>query len=304
LASGDVTSQVRARAELGYVDFLRARYERAEYRFRDALVQAEGDPSTMAKVASYLGSVLSDLGSYPAAIALLTESVEWAQEAGEPRREAYSRSMLGRVELLRGRLDDAAAHLDASIRLAEQDHWLAFAPWPQALRGELHLASGDVDGAEALLRQSFARACQVADPCWEGTATRGLALVADARGDAAESFRLLADAERRANRHADPYVWLDGYILDARCALGLRHRHPETARWIEQLRELASRTGMKELLVRSHVHAAGLGDRDAGAAAAFLVSDVDNDVLHRLVDALGHSRRARPVVAQQPHVSA
>jgi hypothetical protein len=45
--------------------------------------------------------------------------------------------MLGRISLFRGALDVAAGQLDASIKLAEHDHLLAFLPWPQALRGEV-----------------------------------------------------------------------------------------------------------------------------------------------------------------------
>ena len=38
-------------------------------------------------------------------------------------------------------------------------------------------ASLDVVAAAACLEQSFARACQMGDPCWEGIAGRGLAQV-------------------------------------------------------------------------------------------------------------------------------
>ena len=38
--------------------------------------------------------------------------------------------MLGRIHLLRNDLDSAAEQLDASIDLAERDHWLAILPWP------------------------------------------------------------------------------------------------------------------------------------------------------------------------------
>ena len=63
-----------------------------------------------------------------------------------------------------------------------------------------------------------------------------------------------------ANRLADPYVWLDAHILDALCELGRRHDHPETRGWAEAMRELASRTGMKELTVRAMLHSAALGN--------------------------------------------
>ena len=38
--------------------------------------------------------------------------------------------LAGRINLLRNDLDTAAKQLDASIELAERDHWLAILPWP------------------------------------------------------------------------------------------------------------------------------------------------------------------------------
>ena len=150
-----------------------------------------------------------------------------------------------------GRGRDGARH---RRRAGLREHWLAFLPWPQALRGELELARGDVSRSAEVLDQAFARACQLGDPCWEGISGRGLALAAEARGETDLAFELLADARLRSNRLSDPYVWLDGYILDAQCTLGLRHGHPETADWVDALRLLASRTGMRELNVRSMLH--------------------------------------------------
>lgn len=196
--------------------------------------------------------------------------MELAQAAGEPRRLAYGLSMLGRVNLFRGMLDVAAEQLDASIKLAKCDHWLAFVPWPQALRGEVQLARADPAGAAELLQQAFARACQLGDPCWEGMSSRGLALVAEAAGETNRAFTLLADARARANRLADPYLWLDGYILDALCHLGRRHAHPETSAWVETPRTLASRTGMRDLTLRSLQHGAALGNQADAVAAAIL----------------------------------
>ena len=170
--------------------------------------------------------------------------------------------------------------------LAEKDHWLAFLPWPQAHRGEVQLRRGDTGGASALLEQAFARACQLGNPCWEGTAARGLARVAEARGDTARAFEILADASVRSTRLADPYVWLAAYILDAQCELGRRHGHPDTARWVERMQELTSRTGMRELAVRSLLHGAALGKEGDAVAAALLAIGVDNPELAVLVDPL------------------
>ena len=276
-----------ARAELGYVDFLRARYDRAQLWLNDALRLADGSPAMMAKATTYLGSVARDRASYREAEELLQQAVRHARTAGDPRREAFAQSMLGRVSLLHGNLGDAEERLSAAVALAQRDHWLSFLPWPQALQGETALAGGDVGSAAEVLDQAFARACQLGDPCWEGITARGLALVAEADGEVSRGFELLAESRTRANRLADPYVWLDGYILDAQCVLGLRHDHPETSRWVDDLRRLASRTGMRELVVRSLVHGAALGQEGDAEAAALLARDVDNPALRGLLAGAG-----------------
>ena len=79
----------QARAELGYVDFLRGRYDRAELWLTDALEFAGGSPSTRAKALTYLGSVESDRASYRRAASLLEQAVALSRAAGEPRRQAY-----------------------------------------------------------------------------------------------------------------------------------------------------------------------------------------------------------------------
>ena len=283
LAHGQSDAVAQARSELGYVDFLRARYDRADVWLTDAARAAPDSPVMMAKSATYLGSVESDRANYPRALTLLDQATSFARDAGDQRREAFALSMLGRVHLLRGDFDRAAEQLDAAMEIVESDRWLAFLPWPQALRGEVQVKRGDTSGADELLQHAFARACQLGDPCWEGLAARGLALVADMSGDADRAFDLLADARTRCNRLADPYVWLDAYILDAQCELGLRRNHPDTARWIATMRELASRTKMRELTVRSLLHGAALGDPDDAEAAVLLAADIDNPALEPLL---------------------
>lgn len=274
LAHGLLNDVAQARAELGYVDFLRGRYDRAERWLTDALEYASGSPSMQAKVMTYLGSVESDRASYRRAVGHLEQAVTLSQAGREPRRQAYALSMLGRISLFRDALDAAAGHLDASIKLAEDDHWLAFLPWPQALRGEVQLARADPAGAAELLEQAFARACQLGDPCWEALAARGLALVAEAAGETERAIAMLAEARARSGRLAEPYLWLDGYILDAQCDLGRRHDHPETGAWVETLRTLASRSGMRELTLRSLQHGAALGRPGDSTAAAVLADEL------------------------------
>ena len=284
LATGDQQAMAQARAELGYVDFLRARYDRAERWLTDALTHADGAAAITAKATTYLGSIESDRANYDTARNQLTEATKLSRAAHDPRREAFALSMLGRLNVLRGDWDVAAQQLRASIALAERDHWLAFLPWPQALHGQTQLALNDVSRAADTLQQAFARACQVGDPCWEGMAARGLALLAEAKGETKLAFATLSDARARCNRLADPYVWLDVYILDAQCDLGRRHRHPDTKQWADTMRELASRTGMRELTARAMLHTAAIGNDGDATAAALIAAEINNPVLDQLVE--------------------
>src|SRR6478735_5347876 len=81
LDHGDLATVAQARAELGYVDFLRARYDRAELWLTDAIEIAQGSPEVLAKATTYLGSVHSDRGSYPQAIALLDQAARLSHAA-------------------------------------------------------------------------------------------------------------------------------------------------------------------------------------------------------------------------------
>jgi tetratricopeptide (TPR) repeat protein len=287
VAKGDREAVTRVRAEVGYVDFLRARYDRAERSLSQVLAEDATTPSVRAKALTYLGSVASDRAEYPRAVELLQAAVDASREVGEPRREAFGLSMLGRVSLLRGDLPAATELLMAAIDLGQRDHWLSFLPWPQAMLGQAWLSRGDRDAAAGTLEQSFARACQIGDPCWEGISARGLAMLAEARGDTDQAFEVLLDARARTNRLADPYVWLDVHILDALCELGRRHDHPLTGSWADTMLDRSSRTGMRELTVRAMLHEAASGVRGDAQAAALLADDIDNPVLGPLVAAVG-----------------
>jgi len=272
--NGHAQSLARIHAEMGYVDFLRARYDRAEIRLTEALKFEQLSLSERARLTTYLGCVESDRANYPQADMLLTEAIGLSEAANDPRQAAYALSMLGRVSLFQGDLDRAGALLDKAIAIAEREHWLAFVPWPQAFRGEVQLTRRDLAGAAERFEQAFARACQIGDPCWEGIAARGLALIADASGERDRAFEILSDAQARTTRHADSYVWLEGYILDAQCVLGRRHGHQDLQRWIGELRVLASRTGMRELLLRSLLHGAATGDAKDAAAVDLLADEL------------------------------
>ena len=271
IAQGDVESVARARAELGYVDFLRARYDRAERLLDQVLAVDEASPSVRAKALTYLGSVASDRADYPRAVALLEDAIRASHAVGEPRREAYGRSMLGRVGLLRGDLDAADEHLRAAVELAEAEHWLSFLPWPQALLGARAPGPGRPRRAPRPASSSRSRGpARSATPAGRGSRPADWPCSPRRPATPDRAIADLIDARSRTNRLADPYVWLDVHILDALCEMGCRHGHPLTGAWVEEMHERASRAGMQELTVRAMLHGARLGSAGDAEAAVVL----------------------------------
>ena len=112
------------------------------------------------------------------------------------------------------------------------------------------------------------------DATIEAIVEAGSAAVSTGVLEAGVQSLLTADARARSGRLAEPYLWLDGYILDAQCELGRRYGHPDTGAWVETLRNLACRSGMRELTLRSLQHGAALGHAGDDAAAAVLAEEL------------------------------
>jgi DNA-binding SARP family transcriptional activator len=279
----DVSPVLAAAAcrELGYVEFLRGRYERTAAWLLRARPLAGEDRVELARIATVYGAALSDTAHYAAAIALLREAEALATAAGDTKQLAYALSMRGRALLLHGEPDSAADVLDLSLALAQQG-WTAFVPWPQSLRAEVDLMRGDVNAAASRFELAFALGCQIGDPCWEGIAGRGLACVAIARGEPQRAVEIFVDAIARAVRLPDAYLWGKGYALDALCGVAVAHAMPQASAWINDLQSLAARSGMRELTARACLHRAALGDSASGAAARLLAGQIDNPALHAL----------------------
>ncbi len=284
LAVGQLASPLLAAAasrELGYVEFLRGSYNRAQVWLDQAAALARDDPLEASRIATLYGSTLSDTAHYAAAISMLSNAVVLAEQADDAKQTAYALSMLGRTHLLCNDLDAAAAALDRSIRLARQG-WTAFLPWPQALRAEVDLLQGNVDDAAHQLEQAFALGCQLGDPCWQGIAGRGLGLVAKARGEGPLAIHTLLDSIERCGRLPDSYLWGKAYALDALCSLAVHEKLPEAQTWTAELQRLAARSGMRELTARAHLHRANLGDAPSGQAARQLAAEIANPALSAL----------------------
>jgi len=281
LAIGERESPSQAAAasrELGYVEFLRGRYERALVLLSHASALAAQDEGEQTRIAIVHGSILSDTAHYAAAIVKLRRAAQQAGARSDPRQRAYALSMLGRALLLHGDTVEAAQMLDDSIALAEQ-LWTAFLPWPQSLRAEADMLNGQVDAAAERFEHAFALGCQLGDPCWEGIAGRGRGCIAIARGDTHGAIDILLDAIARSARLPDGYLWAKAYALDALCGLAISTKMPDATLWVQDLQSIAARSGMRELTVRALMHRASLGDLSSSRAARVLMDEIDNPLL-------------------------
>lgn len=266
--------------ELGFVDVQQGRHERAGTWLDQAEALAGDDAGERSRITGIRGMAESDSARYPEAIATLTESVALARFAGARRQEAWSLSILGRAHLLRGDNGPAGEALGECLELVRSEAWTAFLSWPESFAAEIDLREERVDRATEAFDHAFALACQVGDPCWQGVAGRGRALVALERTGPDEARVRLQDARRRCSALPDSYQWVVGYVLDALCATD--------EAWTGPLEQLAARTGMRELVARAYLHRAAAGDPTALDAAGLLVDGIDNPAL---ADAYEGARR-------------
>ena len=267
--------------ELGFVEFLRARYDRVEPWLVRAEAAAGDDQALRARVLTVRGSVLTDVGRYAPAMAALSAAVAVTTDV---RHRSYALSMLGRAHLLRGELAVAGELLDRSLELAVTQGWTSFVPWPESLRAAVDLEHGDLDAAAERLEHAFALSCHVGDPCWEGMSGRGLGLLQGRRGDIDGAVQTLKDARARCTRLPDGYLWLDAFTLEAMCALAAAHGLPEGHVWALELGDIAARTGMRELAAWALLHRARLGEESVVPAAVDLAHRVDNPALKAAVE--------------------
>jgi tetratricopeptide (TPR) repeat protein len=225
---------------------------------------------------------LSDRARYGAALELLNKSVARAERCGRPRQVAWSLSLIGRVHLLRGDLQLAVPVLDECLAHVAAERWTAFRPWPEALRAEVSLLMGRPDEAAERLDHAFRLACQLGDPCWEAMGARLMGLLAAADGELERARQHHADALTRATRVSDAYEWVHAHVLDGCAALAVRTGADDAAELVDRLAALAERCGLRELVVRAHVHRARLLGCGSSESARLLAADIDNPALEAL----------------------
>ena len=248
-AARDLTGILaKATRELGYVDLLRGRYERAQRWFAAAAEHAAGDDEELAWIAAFAGAGRTDVADHAVAADLLNEAVGRADASGSLQASAMALAMRGRLRLLL--LEDrsgAEEDLDRSVAVGSTATWRAFMPWPQTLRAEVAYRNGEVDHAASILEVAHATSLQVGDPCWESMALRGLGLVRTAGGDVDEGLGLLQDAPQQCRRLPDTYLWVEAYGLDALADISSQRGLDTATHWIGQLEELSVRHGMRAM---------------------------------------------------------
>ena len=253
--------------ELAWVEFLRARYERAWLLLDRAGTAAGDDPNERAWIKLIAGAARTDTGDHAGAFRDLAEAIEIADGAGLAAPAAFARSFLGRLHLLRDELDDAARTLTRSLEQVRAAAWTSLLPWPESLLAEVELRRGNVAVAAELFEHAFTMGRELGDPCWESMGARGLGLVSVSEGNVDEGLRLLEDAPRLCRRLPDAYLWIEAYGLDALCAVAVEQGLPSAPRWIAELEQLAGRAGFRELIARALLYRGRLGDEGALTAA-------------------------------------
>ena len=274
--TGTPAPSAQAHRELGYVELLRGRYDRAQRWLRRAGSLAADDQAERAWAHAVQGVALTDIGRHAEALRDLHEALRLAGEADAAPVEAWALTFIGRSHLLCRDLVAARESLERALAVARRVRWTAFIPLPESLLADVDLAEGRTDAAAAAYEHSYALSLQLGDPCWEGMAARGIGLVANQRGDSETALRWVAEARTRCVRLPDAWLWVEGYCLDSLCVIAIEHRRPEAAGWVADLEALATRTGMRELVARAYLHRGRLGDRAAAEAAHFLAAEVDN----------------------------
>ncbi|SEO39174.1 AfsR/SARP family transcriptional regulator [Trujillonella endophytica] len=291
--TGDRATASRAAVELGYIEVLRGRYPRMESWLRQAREFADCDPRLLVWAEVHAGFGRIDQADYPAAVDALDHAVRLAEEAGDGHALAYAWTGIGRLRLLRRELGAAREALTLGCEVARRLDYTSFLAFPESLLGEVYLLDGQLEEAAEALEHSYALACQVGDPCWQGYSLRARGLVAAARREDAPALDCLVQAREACRRARSSHDWVQAYCLDALCAFAAERGLDAAPQWVAELEDFASRRGLWELLARAVMHRAQLGQPGADGLAALLLQAVDNPWLREQHRGRAGSRAAR-----------
>ena len=220
--SSDAKLAAAGYRELGYVDALAGRRPDAASNLGEALSIA-GDPDSLAGIHAVMGFNLVDWGNPSEGLDHYSLSLEYAREAKNRRREAWSLGIGSWGQLAADRPDVADRWLADCLVIVEDLRWLAFRPWPLALLAETRLRRQDEPSAlRAGLQEVFALSCQLADPCWEGLSARAIALTYAATEDFGAALNWIGVARQKCVRETDTYIGLLAAILASQAEFCLK----------------------------------------------------------------------------------
>lgn len=269
-----------AHRKLATIDVMVGRRDRAEAWFAAADSLGFDDVDERASIAGWRAFNFTDMGRYADARVQYARSLELARSCGSRRQVSWSEAGLGRLHLLRGDLDSAAAAFDASLTLARVELWTAFVSYPETLCAEVHRRQDRIDDALPLLEHAYALGRQIGDPCWSGVSARTIGMCLAAHGDHVEARRMLLEAEAHVVEVADTNRWIQAFVIDGHCRLLLelddRHGAEVVA---DRLLALASAAAMPEVVARAQLHRARLGVDGALDAARLSADGLDNPEL-------------------------
>lgn len=275
----------RAYRGLAYSEYWRAHYDRAHVLVDQAEVLAEDDRRETARLLTLRGAILTETAHYPEALACLEEALTLLDPQRLPGETSFALTMIGRLQLLRGSLDKAAASLTPASLLV-RSHWTSLVPWVESFLGDVALQRGEVADAGRLFEHAFAVACQLhgRGRC-QTLSARGLGSLNAMKGDINAAVHWYDVARTRGPHVPDYFAWFKAYALEALCDLAVARHLPGATTWITALEESAGRRGMRDLHARALYHRGRLGDERATEAARALASDIDSPALHELLDA-------------------
>jgi len=141
--AGDRSTAATAARELGFV--AAGARQGGGALLREARELAEGDDGKLAAVLGIEALALTDSGRFKAAAARFRHSAELAERAGEPRKVAWSLTLLARAELLAGDLAAARTDIDRARALVTAERWTAYLPLALAIAAELDLHEDRLD---------------------------------------------------------------------------------------------------------------------------------------------------------------
>lgn len=279
-----------AMTELGWIEFMAARYGRAHHWLNDALATST-DPRIQTRALWIRGKCWLEMGYYKASLDDLKAAAGSSEQSEDRARRIFCLSSLGRTQMLMGAREEAAASLTAALRIGEDEGFTWSTSLPGAFLAEVYIFWNMHDDAERLLDSSLAVAREVGDPSFETFACRGWGVLAASKKDLNGSLAWLKRGYSRWTSEPD-CEWALAFTLDALADVTSDWGLPEADRWITELESLASSTGMRELVSHCYLYRHRCGDSMALEKARALAQSIDNPELHRLLDLADSTSRS------------